>query len=1231
MNSNTRLRMYKTIIIIYFVLLGMACLPALAQDLYTTGRAFNVSDHIVSTTVFHWYTSTTGQLYSPWRAYEGRENWTGEVPFWKDQIKQMMSANIDAIWVHLWTTPGHNMDQQRINLFAALSQLRAEGYDVPKVAPFLDPMITWGASTIDVATAAGKNEFVNQYIHFFNEYFSVNTDQYADSYLQQIGGKVVLDTWHVFANLQNLNSLTRSDVESRLKGAFGEDHPVFNNGIRMVTTGLNPPTLSFADEKVPQFEITAYYRDVTYNIKTAQLKAGYWDQNIRTPGSCLKRDGGIHYVSAWNQAVNNRATVKRVYIESWNEYDEGSGIYRGYTGAPLILNNNPNTDTWSTTNKPTEYIDTTASGAASFNDTPGQDAKILWHNLPSFMLPGEHRTVQVVVRNTGDTKWRGADNYKFGENETLNPVIFSNGRFIINDQTSEIPTYGGIFRGRPITFNIELTAPLTPGTYTTHWSMLQEHVAWFGETLAWNINIWPNPYVTSDVANGIYKTGAAIPLKVKFPMNVFITGVPSLELETGSIDRKAAYISGSGTDTLTFMYNVQQGDISSDLDYTSQNALTLNGGSIKDTAGNNVDLILPIPGDGGSLRNIKDIIIDTAPTTVLSVKSNKPDGLYTTGEQINIQVKHETPVFVTGTPQIELETGLIDSRANYVSGSGTDTLTFLYIVQQGDENPVLDYTGINALIMNGGSIRDLSGVDIDPTLPLPGTDLSISSNKTIAIDAVSPVVTNVTSTIANGMYRLDGMIYIQVTFSKSVTVTSSPRLRLETGEIDQLAIYLSGNNSTTLTFLYQFQPGDTSPDLDYAGNDAFLLNGGTVRDAIGNDADLALFAPGTPGSLSYNKDIVVDAIKPTVTSVTSNKPDGAYKAGENIDIQILFSEIVNVTGTPQLELETGTVDRKAAYISGTGTNTLTFRYTVQPADASTDLNYKATNSLTLPSASIKDIAGNTATLTLPALTSQGALAYSKSIVIDTVAPSSSAAPSGGVYSGAKSVALTASESANIYFTLDGSEPNASSITYSSPITLTTDTILRFYGVDSAGNEESPKKQEVYIILTDDGSIASAKQLTNGQQVRLGNKALYLKWLNFAYIEEKERWSGIRVEGSINANPGDLVCLTGTIGTSAAGEKYILIDRLTPSGIFSVDPLGCSNAALGRPLTNGLYVRTWGTVIPGSVIGNSFLLTDGSNGTGVKVITQGTPGVSDNQFIIVTGTAGYENGRILYKE
>ncbi|NCU87381.1 MAG: hypothetical protein EBV58_06220, partial [Actinobacteria bacterium] len=136
------------------------------------------------------------------------------------------------------------------------------------------------------------------------------------------------------------------------------------------------------------------------------------------------------------------------------------------------------------------------------------------------------------------------------------------------------------------------------------------------------------------------------------------------------------------------------------------------------------------------------------------------------------------------------------------------------------------------------------------------------------------------------------------------------------------------------------------------------------------------------------------AAQPTITGVTSTTADGSYKVGSPvIPIQVTFSEIVNVTGNPTLELETGTTDRMATYVSGSGTNTLTFNYTISTTtnpDTSSDLNYKATDSLALGAGgAIKNAGNEDAVLTLPALDNAASLAGSKAIVIDNTAPTAS--------------------------------------------------------------------------------------------------------------------------------------------------------------------------------------------------------------------------------------------------
>lgn len=129
---------------------------------------------------------------------------------------------------------------------------------------------------------------------------------------------------------------------------------------------------------------------------------------------------------------------------------------------------------------------------------------------------------------------------------------------------------------------------------------------------------------------------------------------------------------------------------------------------------------------------------------------------------------------------------------------------------------------------------------------------------------------------------------------------------------------------------------------------------------------------------------------PDVINLTSSISDGYYKAGDVITVTVQFDEPVNVNtlgGIPYLVLETGTTDRNAVYTSGSGTSTLTFTYTVQPGDATADLDYVSSSSLVLNGGTIKNIATRDATLTLANPGAISSLGANKAIVIDTTPPS----------------------------------------------------------------------------------------------------------------------------------------------------------------------------------------------------------------------------------------------------
>ena len=96
---------------------------------------------------------------------------------------------------------------------------------------------------------------------------------------------------------------------------------------------------------------------------------------------------------------------------------------------------------------------------------------------------------------------------------------------------------------------------------------------------------------------------------------------------------------------------------------------------------------------------------------------------------------------------------------------------------------------------------------------------------------------------------------------------------------------------------------------------------------------------------------------------------------------------VNVErGTPQLTLETGGSDAVVDYSSGTGSNTLTFNYTIGAGHTSSDLDYKATSSLALNSGTIRDAVLNDATLTLASPGAANSLGDNKALIVDTTVP-----------------------------------------------------------------------------------------------------------------------------------------------------------------------------------------------------------------------------------------------------
>jgi hypothetical protein len=207
-----------------------------------------------------------------------------------------------------------------------------------------------------------------------------------------------------------------------------------------------------------------------------------------------------------------------------------------------------------------------------------------------------------------------------------------------------------------------------------------------------------------------------------------------------------------------------------------------------------------------------------------------------------------------------------------------------------------------------------------------------------------PGITN-----GNGTEGVGTTIRLSVNFSKAVNVTGTPSLALND---NGTANYVSGSGTNTLQFDYTVAAGQNTPDLAIAG-----FNLGGVKDLAGNSVNLAGAPTQPPGTLAIHT--TTDTTAPTIQWVAASGPgitngNGTDGAGRTIRLSVNFSEAVNVTGTPSLALNSkGT----AEYVSGSGTSTLQFDYTVAIGQKTADLAITGFNL-----SGVKDLAGNSVNL-----------------------------------------------------------------------------------------------------------------------------------------------------------------------------------------------------------------------------------------------------------------------------
>ena len=145
----------------------------------------------------------------------------------------------------------------------------------------------------------------------------------------------------------------------------------------------------------------------------------------------------------------------------------------------------------------------------------------------------------------------------------------------------------------------------------------------------------------------------------------------------------------------------------------------------------------------------------------------------------------------------------------------------------------------------------------------------------------------------------------------------------------------SGFPFTWLEYWYHVVAGDADANgISIASN---ALDNDLENSNTGLDINRTLSAITNAAAHKVNGLLGLSA--PAVSGVAISSSAGAdstYSTGDTIAAQVVFDAAVDVTGTPQLALWVGAQTRQASYASGTGMDTLVFRYVVVASDEDTD-------------------------------------------------------------------------------------------------------------------------------------------------------------------------------------------------------------------------------------------------------------------------------------------------------
>lgn len=533
--------------------------------------------------------------------------------------------------------------------------------------------------------------------------------------------------------LDNFTSATSSDLANVTPNiGYGWQRLIVNDGgtfqalgdARNLSGGDNGGALYVANID----SSSSVYPTANYDISVLQNNGGLGDDPCLLAGRI--QNNGDMYVAKWNEAAAN-----------------GISLFKRVSGTWTLLTN-----------------------CASMSVTDAQTAKL---SLNGSTIDFQVNNVSACSTTDGSISGSGRAGFGFG-----NIGITGFTTDDIFDQRLDNFTVVGTYPSTTtLGNNLALSGNLTIASAST----LNASPSDYNVTLTGN---WANNGTFTPFMNTVTLSGTNQSItgtNTFYNLTKSVTAANTLTLESSKTQTIQNVLTLMGTAAATRL-SLRSSVAGSQCSINPQGNRNISFVDVKDINNINTNAIDVGGGNNVDSGNNTNWNFSGASPTVASVNSSSANGSYMIGNMISIQVNFSEAVNVTGTPYLSLNSGT-NARATYVSGSGTTALTFSYTVSTGENSADLDYSSVNALNLNGGTIRSTSSsANANLTLATPGAANSLGANKALVISTTATSISitapangsTVSGTItASGLAPLGSSVQVLILSTGTAVTTTA--------------------------------------------------------------------------------------------------------------------------------------------------------------------------------------------------------------------------------------------------------------------------------------------------------------------------------------------------------------------------------------------------------------------------------------------------------------------------